>query len=92
MIPGAYLDADAAALADTELSPRTVTDVVLEELEYAGGFFQRAQEAIDRELRALEACGVKIPGYGPFRVSLGLNQLAGEVRLQAMLARAGRAC
>jgi hypothetical protein len=90
MIPAAYLDADAAAEGDRELSQPAVTDIVLVELDYAGGFFQRAQEAIDRELKALEACGVRIPGYAPLRVSLGLNQLAAAMRMEALLVRAGR--
>jgi hypothetical protein len=91
----AYLAADAAALGDVEpprAAPRRPTPHhILEELEYAGNLFQRAQEAIDAELHILEAAGIHIAGYAPKRVTLVLNQLAGAVRMEAMLARAGRA-
>lgn len=88
-----YLELEAAKLGDCELQSLSVRMPchVLEEVEYAGDLFQRAQEAIDQELAVLEAAGVKIPGYGRLRVSLGLNQLTAELRFQAMLARAGRA-
>jgi hypothetical protein len=89
-----YLAADAARAADAELPRtvpvRTVTDTVLTELEYAGDLFQRLQTVIDSEMAVLRAAGVKFVGYAPLRASFDLADLSAQVRLQAMLARAGR--
>lgn len=98
MNPAAYLEPVAAALGDRESSPRapvplpvrTVTDTVLEELEYAGCLFQRLQKAIDDELAVLRGAGVRFIGYAPMRASFDLADLSAQVRLQAMLARTGR--
>lgn len=88
----AYLAADAARQGDAELAKaRTVTDTVLTELEYAGDLFQRLQTVIDSELAVLRAAGVKFIGYAPMRASFDLADLSAQLRLQAMLARAGRA-
>lgn len=89
----AYLAADAARLGDAELPRtvplRTVTDTVLQELDYAGDLFQKAQEVIDQELTILAAAGVFISPAAR-RATSDLCQLAANVRLQALLARTGR--
>lgn len=98
----AYLEPVAAALGDSETSPRarqavpvplpvrTVTDTVLEELEYAGHLFRRLQEAVDNEVAILEGAGIKFVGYARQRAGFDLADLGAQVRLHAMLARAGR--
>jgi hypothetical protein len=96
MIPAAYLDADAARLGDEAGSRtvpvrlRTVSDTVLEELEYAGHLFVRLQKAVDAELDVLRAAGIQFVGYAPMRAGFDLADLSAQMRLQAMLARAGR--
>jgi hypothetical protein len=97
-----YLEPVAAALGDREQSPRagrplplplpvpTVSVTVLSELDYAGALFERMEKAVEAELQALEGAGVRLVGFASLRASMGLSQLAAQVRLAAMLARAGR--
>lgn len=92
MIAPAYLEPVAASLGDLEPSPRVrpVSDTVLMELEYAGHLFVRLQKAVDDELAILRGAGIDFVGHAPMRAGWSLADLAAQVRLQAMLARAGR--
>jgi len=96
MNPAAYLDADAARLADAEppctvpVPLRTVTDTVLTELDYTADLLQRADMAVQEAVSRLEGAGVRLVGSASLSAAIGLSQLCALVRIEAMRARAGR--
>jgi hypothetical protein len=61
--PIPYLQAEAAALGDRELSPRArpaLSATLLQELEYGADLFRRAEKAVTVELSLLQGLDVGI--------------------------------
>lgn len=96
MIPAAYLDADAARLGDAELPRtvpvplRTVTDTVLQEIDYAVDLFRRADSAVSGEVAILRALVPGIDWFAVHDASRTLLQAALGLHVYALQARAAR--
>jgi hypothetical protein len=88
-----YLEAEAAALGDREMSPRVprpLSDTILEELDYTADLIQRADKAISAAIYRLEGSGVHVMGTASLSASAGLSQLGALLQIMAICTRAGR--
>jgi hypothetical protein len=90
----AYLDADAAALADREprqsARRRPLTPASLEEMEFAVDLLRRADKAISSELAVLQGLNLGIDLEDVQRACSTLVGTAVLLHLRVQLERAGR--